>query len=67
MVEHLGADVFASVAVDGAELPVIVRLDGDSAVRPGLAVGLTFDPARAHPFDAPRASGPRPSTPSGSP
>jgi ABC-type sugar transport system ATPase subunit len=52
MVEHLGADVFASVAVDGVEAPVIVRLDGDSAVRSGLAVGLTFDPARAHPFDA---------------
>jgi len=52
MVEHLGADVFASVAMEGVDAPVIVRLDGDSPVRPGLAVGLTFDPARAHPFDA---------------
>jgi hypothetical protein len=50
MVEHLGADVFAHVAIPGHEQPVIVRLDGDATPRAGGTVSVLVDPARVHAF-----------------
>ncbi len=50
MVEHLGADVFAHVAVAGLEPLLIVRLDGEASVRNGANVAVSLDPARVHAF-----------------
>jgi multiple sugar transport system ATP-binding protein len=50
MVEHLGADVFAHVAVAGLEPLLIVRLDGEASVRNGATVAVSLDPARVHAF-----------------
>jgi multiple sugar transport system ATP-binding protein len=52
LVEHLGADVFAHVAVPGMELPVVVRLPGSRAVARGQAVALAPDPGQLHAFAA---------------
>ncbi len=51
MVEHLGADIFAHIAVNGVEQPVIVRLGGEAAIAAGGSVLLAPEPARAHAFD----------------
>ncbi|KNG94901.1 ABC transporter ATP-binding protein [Pseudaestuariivita atlantica] len=48
--EYLGADTF--VVVDGASGQITVRVTGDSTLKPGETVGLTFDPARLSFFDA---------------
>ena len=52
MVEHLGADIFAHIAVNGIEQPVIVRLGGEAAIAAGGAVVLALEPERAHAFDS---------------
>ena len=51
MTEYLGADTFVIVDV-GAEEGVTVRLTGDTHLKAGEAVGLSFDEARLHFFDA---------------
>jgi multiple sugar transport system ATP-binding protein len=50
MVEHLGADLFAHVAVPGLDPLLIVRLDGDSSVRNGASVAVALDENRVHAF-----------------
>lgn len=52
LVEHLGADVYAHVAVPGIEQSVIVRLEGDAVVRAGSTVALMIDPSRVHAFNS---------------
>jgi ABC-type sugar transport system ATPase subunit len=52
LVEHLGSDLFAHVAVPGATETVIVRLDGRRDVAVGARVGLTVDAADIHRFSA---------------
>ena len=51
LVEHLGADLFAHVAVNGAPEPVIVRLDGKGEIARGASVRIDADRARFHRFD----------------
>ncbi|NMN05043.1 MULTISPECIES: ABC transporter ATP-binding protein [unclassified Novosphingobium] len=48
-VERLGSDTFAFVESTGTE-PVAVRVGAGHTVAAGHAVGITFDPARAHLF-----------------
>jgi ABC-type sugar transport system ATPase subunit len=55
VVEPLGADTLVAVLCDGHKL--VLRLDGDSSLRPGDEVQLAFDAADARLFDAP--AGPR--------
>jgi hypothetical protein len=52
MVEHLGADIFGHIAVNGLEQPVIARLGGEAAIAAGGAVVLAPEPERAHAFDS---------------
>ena len=52
LVEHLGSDLFAHVAVEGAPETVIVRLDGRHDVAVGARVGLTIDANDIHRFTA---------------
>jgi multiple sugar transport system ATP-binding protein len=52
LVEHLGADLFAHVAVEGAPETVIVRLDGKGEIARGASVRVGADPSRFHRFDA---------------
>ncbi len=50
VVEYLGADTF--VLVDGGQLGQLsVRLPGDTPLRPGDAIGLSFDPEHTLFFD----------------
>lgn len=51
VVEYLGADTFVVVGC-GSAGQVSVRITGDSDLRPGATVGLSFDVAMAHFFDA---------------
>ena len=46
--ERLGAETYFHIRV--ADQNLIVKIDGDSSVKVGDTVGLTFDPARAHFF-----------------
>ena len=49
--EYLGADTY--VIVDAGEQgPVTVRQSGDTDLRPGDPVGLSFSPDNLHFFDA---------------
>ena len=50
LVEYMGADSF--VYVDRGEGTVLVRVNGPTRAREGDAVGLAFDHADAHHFDA---------------
>ncbi|SLN14526.1 sn-glycerol-3-phosphate import ATP-binding protein UgpC [Pseudoruegeria aquimaris] len=51
VLEYLGADTF--VIIDAGPLgQITVRVTGDSLLRPGEAVGLTFDPERLHFFNS---------------
>ncbi|MGQ7848179.1 ABC transporter ATP-binding protein [Granulosicoccus sp. 3-233] len=50
VVEYLGADTFIVVGC-GAAGQVSVRINGDSDLRPGASVGLSFDVDKAHFFD----------------
>jgi multiple sugar transport system ATP-binding protein len=52
LVEHLGSDLFAHVAVEGAPESVIVRLDGKDEIARGSPVRVRAEPARFHRFDA---------------
>ncbi|MEA5501945.1 ATP-binding cassette domain-containing protein [Halotia wernerae UHCC 0503] len=52
LVEHLGSDLFAHVAVEDAPETVIVRLDGRRDVSVGARVGLTVDANDVHRFTA---------------
>jgi len=52
MVEHLGSDLFAHLAVDGAAERVIARLDGQQQLRLGDALGLAPAAEQLHRFDA---------------
>lgn len=49
--EYLGADIFLIVDC-GAAGQLTVRTDGESALRPGDEVGLSFTPEKRHFFDA---------------
>jgi len=49
--EYLGADTFLYVALDGLET-VLVRISGAETVEEGARIGLKFDEARMHFFDA---------------
>jgi ABC-type sugar transport system ATPase subunit len=51
MVEHLGSDLFAHVAVDGLSDRIVVRLDGERMLRTGEPVGLAFADEHRHRFD----------------
>ena len=51
MVEHLGSDLFAHVAVEGVEDRIVARLDGEQMLRVGEAVGIAFAPEHRHRFD----------------
>ena len=52
-VENLGHQSFVHIAITVASEPVVLRRDADdAALAPGQAVTITFDPARAHLFDA---------------
>ncbi len=50
MVEHLGSDLFAHVAVDGLSDRIVARLDGEQMLRVGEAVGITFADEHRHRF-----------------
>ncbi|MEJ1160559.1 ABC transporter ATP-binding protein [Prosthecomicrobium sp. N25] len=52
LVEHLGSDLYAHVAVEGVETPVIVRKAGDGTLSTGQRVHVGLDPAQVHLFDA---------------
>ncbi|MEO9527324.1 sn-glycerol-3-phosphate ABC transporter ATP-binding protein UgpC [Roseibium sp.] len=49
--EYLGADTFVYVALDGLDT-VLVRISGAETVEEGARIGLRFDEARMHFFDA---------------
>ncbi|PVB61773.1 sn-glycerol-3-phosphate ABC transporter ATP-binding protein UgpC [Labrenzia sp. 011] len=49
--EYLGSDTFLYVALDGLET-VLVRISGSETVEEGARIGLKFDEARMHFFDA---------------
>jgi multiple sugar transport system ATP-binding protein len=51
MVEHLGSDLFAHLAVDGVAERVIARLDGTRDIRSGDEAGLSFAAGQLHRFD----------------
>ncbi|MDR7145997.1 ABC transporter ATP-binding protein [Rhizobium sp. BE258] len=50
IVERLGVETYITVGT--TRDPIVVRSDGDVAVRPGDRVSLTADPAACHLFDA---------------
>ncbi|MGV2100879.1 ABC transporter ATP-binding protein [Rhizobium sp. 21-4511-3d] len=50
IVERLGVETYITVGT--TQDPIIVRADGDIAVRPGDRVSLSADPAACHLFDA---------------
>jgi len=50
IVERLGVETYITVGT--TQDPIIVRADGDIAVRPGDRVSLAADPAACHLFDA---------------
>ena len=52
LVERVGADLFAHIAVEGAAETVIVRLDGQGEIARGARVRVAADPARFHRFGA---------------
>ncbi len=52
MVEHLGSDLFAHVAVEGVADRIVVRLDGERMLKRGEAVGVDFADEHLHRFDA---------------
>jgi multiple sugar transport system ATP-binding protein len=49
IVERLGVETYLTV---GRDVPVVVRAEGDIAVRPGDRVSLTADPSVCHLFDS---------------
>jgi multiple sugar transport system ATP-binding protein len=51
MVEHLGSDLYAHLAVPGLPERVIARLDGMQEMRAGVPVGLSFLEEHLHRFD----------------
>ena len=51
MVEHLGSDLFAHLAIPGLPERIIARLDGMQELRPGAPVGLSFLEEHLHRFD----------------
>ncbi|ACY16817.1 ABC transporter ATP-binding protein [Haliangium ochraceum] len=51
VIEHLGSDAYAYVAIDGLER-VTVRCPGDFKVPVGTPVGVRIDPEACHVFDA---------------
>ncbi len=51
MVEHLGSDLFAHIAVDGVQDRVVARLDGEQMLRVGEAIGVSFAAEQWHRFD----------------
>ncbi len=50
VVERLGGETYFHINV--ADQTVIAKIDGDSGVNVGSTVGLAFDPAKAHLFQA---------------
>jgi ABC-type sugar transport system ATPase subunit len=50
VVERLGGETYFHIRV--ADQTVIAKIDGDSSVKVGSTVGLAFDPAKAHLFQA---------------
>ena len=50
VVERLGGETYFHIKV--ADQTVIAKIDGDSGVNVGSTVGLAFDPAKAHLFQA---------------
>jgi multiple sugar transport system ATP-binding protein len=50
IVERLGVETY--ITVGSTSDPIVVRADGDVAVRPGDRVSLAADPAACHLFDA---------------
>jgi multiple sugar transport system ATP-binding protein len=50
IVERLGVETYMTVG--SQEQPIVVRAEGDIAVRPGDRVSLTADPAACHLFDS---------------
>jgi ABC-type sugar transport system ATPase subunit len=52
LVEHLGSDLFAHIALEGASETVIARLDGQGEIARGANVRIAADPARFHRFGA---------------
>ena len=50
IVERLGVETYITIGTNQA--PIVVRSDGDVAIRPGDRVSLTADPAACHLFDA---------------
>jgi ABC-type sugar transport system ATPase subunit len=51
LIEHLGADLFAHVGIDGAPEAIIARLDGRREMGLGAQVGLDFAAGDIHRFD----------------
>ncbi|MEL6959282.1 MAG: TOBE domain-containing protein, partial [Pseudomonadota bacterium] len=51
VLEYLGADTFVIVSCGDAG-QITVRVTGPADFKPGDAVGLRFDPAMMHAFDA---------------
>jgi multiple sugar transport system ATP-binding protein len=49
--EHLGSDTFFHVDA-GVLGRLLIRVDGDSPLKPGDALRFSFDPARTHRFDS---------------
>ncbi|MHB0775142.1 TOBE domain-containing protein [Halomonas sp. WWR20] len=52
LVEPLGADTLAYTRLTGQAAPLVVRLDGERAVREGESLRLVLPPQRAHLFGA---------------
>ncbi|GAB2786633.1 sn-glycerol-3-phosphate import ATP-binding protein UgpC [Halomonas shantousis] len=52
LVEPLGADTLAYTRLTGQAAPLVVRLDGERAVREGESLRLALAPQRAHLFGA---------------
>ncbi|HWT59998.1 MAG TPA: sn-glycerol-3-phosphate ABC transporter ATP-binding protein UgpC [Rhizobium sp.] len=50
IVERLGVETYMTVG--SGQQPIVVRAEGDIAVRPGDRVSLTADPAACHLFDS---------------
>ncbi len=52
MVEHLGSDLFAHVAVEGVADRIVARLDAEKTLARGEAVGIGFAEEHLHRFDS---------------